>query len=186
SSGFTLDDGGLYTAGANTDTVDHLLMQALLPDGSTLSIDQYVVVDHPRSASPVPFGGPLGSGDFNGDGLADLLQRATTTTATDLGLLLGGSVGPARGADLYLPVDVGAVKLADVDGDGRTDLLAVNHATFQGGASTPACPIRGAPACFTDGTVPSENAVGCAPLDGGLLECGFRLYPAGGGGSLQG
>jgi hypothetical protein len=88
-------------------------------------------------------GGGVATGDVTGDGRTDLVARLTTTTGTDALVLVEGlgngtfqaprSIG-SFGTSSTVPLST--LVLADVDGDGRLDLLgggAFNEAPRHGG-----------------------------------------------------
>lgn len=66
-------------------------------------------------------------GDFNGDGISDLLLRRTDGWVTDwLGTSTGGFVNNNANASVYFSTDWKVVGAGDFNGDGRDDLLLRN------------------------------------------------------------
>jgi hypothetical protein len=73
------------------------------------------------------FGG-FAHGDLNGDGRPDLLQRGDTCGQAGLLPLLQTVSGSFEASQAPIPAtDVGEVRLADLDGDGRRDLVSLEE-----------------------------------------------------------
>jgi len=80
----------------------------------------YLIPEFPRGDLPWMFSG-LAVGDFTGDGLADV----ALTTVGGAGLFILPNEGDGTfGKAIIFPVEVGPLFAADLDGNGRADLVA--------------------------------------------------------------
>jgi hypothetical protein len=70
----------------------------------------------------------LGSGDFNGDGTADLFWYNTTSGVVAVWAMSGGTIA-SSGNVAGFPLDVEIVQVADTNGDGKPDLVIRNTTT---------------------------------------------------------
>lgn len=153
-----LDGDGDDDLVANRD--DHGRISAYLgsPD---FSMDQ-VMISRNRSRREV-----LGSADYNGDGLSDLLWRETATAGHPAGLGLinadlsytSGSIQPVLGSEHAI------VGSADYDADGSADLLVLDTAT------------RGLELWLTNGMA-AVNRVPLGELAAGWRPVGFAVQDA--------
>jgi len=124
-------DVAVYTfnndAAQSTASIDVYYGSATgLPTQPSLTLSQAVA---PGACSRVSRGG-LASADFNGDGFGDLaIDGLTQGCGLSIYLYLGGPSGPAPAPSGALAIsatynDVGALALADMDGDGHPELIA--------------------------------------------------------------
>lgn len=69
---------------------------------------------------PTNFGGNITIGDINGDGYLDLVSR--TLSLPNVYSFLGSSTGFTASVQLATPTAISALKLSDLNGDGKADL----------------------------------------------------------------
>lgn len=114
-------------------------------------------------AAPVGVSGDLAFGDLNGNGLTDLLLVARSTTV----MLNDGAGGFKAPVIEAWPSFIGAVALADLNGDGKLDMVFADGGTrtanvrFGNGDGTFA-----APASYAAGTYPFDFTLGDFNGDG--------------------
>jgi hypothetical protein len=190
SSGCTLSAAGLYTAGSNANTVDHVLLDDTAL-GTTTEI--WIQVGDPVVVLPVIATGLLLAGDLNGDGLTDLLLASDrgATGALQMVVVPGSVAGPSAGATLYLPLpqrdQVSNLELADVNADGLADVV-VSFSGNGGGSGPvdsgppPNCYPNQPSQCTQAGAVDRSNFdISCGSLaDGGWSCGGASIYDAAG------
>lgn len=106
-----------------------VLLAALSADAKEAQLFVAAPADEPRwSAGPRVGQKPIqiASGDLDGDGDADLALAAQNQHAIELYPWRGDALGFGRWPDLGAGLGCFGVALADLDGDGRLDVLAAN------------------------------------------------------------
>jgi len=181
SSDGSITADGLYTAGPNPDTIDHLRIET-----TDLAVPQvaevYVLVGNPQISIPLDLGAALRTGDFNGDALDDLLLVSNDQAILGQ-VIFGGSVLPTLGVPFAIPSpdpsEGGGERVEPfaVDGDALTDLLVTRRPN--GGGPTPSCSLAPDAVCATDGGDPNYNVIFC-DLPGGGFGCAASRYAADG------
>lgn len=143
SGGFTINDANAYT---NLNAMHHFLFVATGDFNGDGRTDVIWEIDRPSglraiwlsdTAGGFSIGGPtiyltvddpawqiVGTGDFNGDGVDDLLWRHTNGTLSNwLGSTSGNFTINDANALIHVPNDWHMLGTGDFNGDGRADLL---------------------------------------------------------------
>jgi hypothetical protein len=124
---------GDYDGDGNSDilwrNLSTLQLWVYTMDGATISssdgINMGVRTPPPTSASIV------GSGDYDGDGNADILWRDTSTGFNWIYFMNGATIVDALGVNIVSGTDWAIVGNGDYDGDGDSDILWRNGSTGQ-------------------------------------------------------
>ncbi len=137
---------------------------------------------NPAPGSPISVGGQpqyIATGDFNGDGIADLAVANFQSTSNSITILLGNGDGTFHQAT-GSPASVGSnpwfIAVADINGDGKADLVVPN-----GGSSNAYVLLGNGDGTFTTWTIltvgSSARSVAVADFNGdGRPDLAFANY----------